>query len=132
MKKVDIAFKEAKIENVAKDLNSFDILFTFLADSKLKGIVRNCKVKDNTEMFVQDFLNELKNKIKEINHDPYNEDIFDLTTINIIEKEEGNAEERLITAVKKMKDQVRTLKGTKIANDYMNNFFKVRDYKIKL
>ena len=130
--KIAVDFKEVGIKDIKPDKTSFDILLTFLEDEKLYGIQRKLGINDNVEEFVKNLLQELKTKIKEKYEDPLSEDLLDRVNISFVEKGDGEAEEKIVNVVKKLKDSVRNLKTMRVAEEYMNTFLSVRDMKIKI
>lgn len=112
--------------------SNLKLLIHYNENNVQKTAEKTLLAEDSIDSFVSSFMKELRNSIKNA-YAKNSEKPFDsFVTVVFDESDVGEAEEDMVSALKRLRDKVRGFRSVKSADNYMNKFYDMSKLEVKL
>ena len=131
MQKVVLKFKSIEAKPDALK-SSMKVLVHYYENNDEKVVEKVLMINEPAENFAASLMKEIRTTAK--NKDSTKSGNFLDNFVNIVvdERDIGETEEKIVAALKRLREQIRGFKNVKTADNYMNRFFDMSRLEIKL
>lgn len=129
MQKTTIQIKKLELENFQPKTQTTDIKVTFQKNNETNTISENIKIKDPYNL-TRKLLIKIKSKGKFIIEQESDNILENIYITQLLNEEE--TEEKLLLFFKTLCQKIQTLRGTKIAKEYMKQINQIKTEKLIL
>ena len=131
MQKVVLKFKSIEAKPDALK-SSMKVLVHYYENNDEKVVEKVLMINEPAENFAASLMKEIRTTAK--NKDSTKSGNFLDNFVNIVvdERDIGETEEKIVAALKRLREQIRGFKNVKTADNYMNKFFDMSRLEIKL
>lgn len=124
MKKVIVKFKKIVVDRTDTKNNRFDMTVFYEEDGVLNQLRKLYDFDESTDLFAEKLIKETKEKVRAKLCDGMDDDdpLCNYVLVMLDEKEEGQQQEKLASALKRLKEKVKNFKSLKMSTDYINKY----------
>lgn len=124
MQKVVVKFKKIVVDRTDTKNNRFDLTVFYEENNTLGQIKKVYNFEETTDAFTEKMIREVKEKVRQkYNLDEDEDDPFsNYTNVLLDEKEEGQQQEKVSSALKRLKEKVKNFKSLRMSTDYINKY----------
>ncbi len=130
---VKIKFNNVALNKIDTCHKMLDLCFNYNVDKSPNKLLKSFSLdKDNVIGFTRTVMNEIKKQTKLKNSDPLYDDPFSLVTVVYDEREEGEMEEKVVKAVERIKNEIRSFKNVKGSDNYFAAYQRVNSMVVDI
>ena len=128
MSKVILKLKSLKLKKYDSAKHIVDIDLEYLENDRSYLINKKFNLDESSLMFAKNFLTEIKKQAKVKYNLNFDESFDNFVNILLDEEDVGYTEERLTTALNRIKERVRSFKSIRSYDNYINKFHDMSNF----
>ncbi len=125
MQKVIIKLKKLIVDNADTKNNRFYLTVYYEENGTMRYITKTYDFGETSDAFAEKLIREIKELARQRLSAGYEDDddpLSNYSNVLLEEKEEGQQQERLASAVKRLKEKVKNFKSLRMSTDYINKY----------
>lgn len=131
MPKVILKLKKLKLKKYDSAKHIVDIDLEYLENDKSYLINKKFNLDESSLLFAKNFLTEIKKQAKVKYNLNFNESFDNFVNVLLDEEDLGYTEDRLATALNRIKERVRSFKSIRNYDNYINKFHDLSNFSIE-
>lgn len=134
MQKVMLKLKKVVVDRTDTKNNKFYMTIHYEENGVLDQVKKIYDFEETSDDFAENVIREIKDRTRQklCRYDDDDDPLCNYAMVVMEEKEEGQQQEKLASAIKRLKEKVKNFKSLRMSTDYINKYQELSTLQVEL